>query len=147
MSLVDWAKAKWLKAHAPTKAQIAAIFSVVDRDLEDSAGGISADGRFNIACHAALQLCAILLLAEGWRPEKANAHCRTIAALPVILGPKWRDGADYLETCRVKRNVLEYDAAGRVSPGEAAEVRKFAAELRDVVVRWLEKQHPELSPW
>ena len=87
MSLTVWAKAGWLKPHPPTRQQVAAIFSVVDRDLEDSKQALSADGRFNIAYNAALQLCAILLLAEGWRPDKLNAHHRTIAALPEILGP------------------------------------------------------------
>lgn len=90
MSLTDWAKAGWLKPHQPTRAQVAALFGVVDRDLDDSKQSLSPDGRFNIAYNAALQLCAILLLAEGWRPDKLNAHHRTIAALPTILGPNWR---------------------------------------------------------
>ena len=147
MSLNDWAKAGWLKAHQPTRAQVAAILGVVERDWEDSGRNLSPDGQFNIAYNAALQLCAIVLLAEGWRPDKLNAHHRTIAALPEILGPQWRDGADYLDACRSKCNGLEYDAAGRVSAAEAKELRKFAAELRDAVVAWLGRTHPELSPW
>lgn len=125
---------------------MAAVFGVVDRDLEDSKRNLSPDGQFNIAYNAALQLCTIVLLAEGWRPEKLNAHRRTIAALPVILGKEWQDGADYLDACRSKRNGLEYDAAGRVSAAEASELRGFAVELREAVVAWLGKQHPKLSP-
>lgn len=147
MSLTDWAKAGWLKPHQPTRAQVAALFGVVDRDLDDSKQSLSPDGRFNIAYNAALQLCAILLLAEGWRPDKLNAHHRTIAALPTILGPNWQDGADFLDACRAKRNVLEYDAAGRVSGTEAAELRRFASDLREAVIEWLGRAHPELSPW
>ena len=147
MSLSDWAKAGWLKPHPPTKAQVAAVFGVIDRDMEDSMRNLSPDGQFNIACNAAPQLCAIVLLAEGWRPDKLNAHHRTIAALPEILGRRWQDGADYLDACRSRRNGLEYDAAGRVNPGEAKELRKFAGELREAVVQRLETQHPELSPW
>lgn len=147
MSLNDWFKAGWLKAHTPTKPQIAAIFSVVDRDLEDSKQSLSPDGRFNIAYNAALQLCAIVLLAEGWKPDKLNAHHRTIAALPHILGKVWQDDADYLDACRSKRNGLEYDAAGRVSATEAKELREFALKLRKAVVEWLEKKHTKLSPW
>ena len=147
MSLNDWAKAGWLKPHKATRPQVVAIFGVVDRDFEDSKQSLSADGQFNIAYNSALQLCAIALLAEGWRPEKLNAHHRTISALPVILGAEWQDGADYLDACRKKRNGLEYDAAGRVSSAEAKELRNFAAELRESVVVWLGEQHPELSPW
>lgn len=111
MSLTDWAKNAWLKPQQPSRDQIAKIFSVMDRDLEDSKRNLSPDGQFNIACNAALQLCAIALLAEGWRPDKLDAHYRTIAALPLILGKTSQDGADYLDACRSKRNGLEYDAA------------------------------------
>jgi hypothetical protein len=147
MSLSDWARNGWLKAQPATREQVAKIFSVVDRDLEDSKRNLSPDGQFNIAYNAALQLCAIALLAEGWRPEKSNAHYRTIAALPVILGAQWQDGADYLDACRSKRNGLEYDAAGRVSAAEAKELREFAVELRAAIVTWLADRHPRLSPW
>ncbi|MBM3853801.1 MAG: hypothetical protein FJ399_11700 [Verrucomicrobia bacterium] len=147
MSLSVWAKSGWLKAHTPTQPQVAAIFGVVDRDLEDSQRNLSPDGQFNIAYNAALQLCAIVLLAEGWKAEKIKAHYLTIAALPVILGQERQDDADYLDTCRAKRNGLEYDAAGKVSTTEAKELREFAAELREIVVGWLAEKHPELSPW
>lgn len=147
MSLSDFVKAGLLKPHRPTREQIARIFSVVDRDLEDATRNLSADGRFNLAYNAALQLCAIALLAEGWKAEKVKAHYLTIATLPKILGPAWQDGADYLDACRAKRNGLEYDAAGKVSVSEAQELRGFAVELREAVVAWLGEQHPKLSPW
>jgi hypothetical protein len=147
MSLSDWAKSGWLKPQQPTRDQIAKIFGVVDRDLEDSKRSLSPDGKFNIAYNAALQLCAIALLAEGWRPDKLNAHYRTIAALPLILGKTWQDGADYLDACRSKRNGLESAAGGRGSAGEATERRECAGELRTAVVEWLGQKHPKLSPW
>ena len=147
MSLSDWAKNGWLKPQAPSRNQIAKIFTVVDRDLEDSQQPLSPDGQFNIAYNSALQLCAIALMAEGWRPDKLNAHYRTIAALPIILGSHRQDGADYLDACRAKRNGLEYDKAGRVSASEAKELRDFAVELRAEVVEWLGTAHPGLSPW
>lgn len=147
MSLSDWANAGWLKPQAPTREQVAKIFGVVERDLEDSKAALSPDGRFNIAYNAALQLCAIVLLAEGWKPDKLNAHHRTISALPKILGASRQADADYLDACRAKRNGLEYDAAGKVSLKEAKELREFAAELREIVIAWIEERHPELSPW
>jgi hypothetical protein len=49
MSLSDWAKSGWLKAQQPTRDQIAKIFGVVDRDIEDSKRNLSPDGQFNIA--------------------------------------------------------------------------------------------------
>jgi hypothetical protein len=147
MTLDDWANNGWLKPQKPARDQIAKIFSVVDRDLEDSGHQISRDGRFNLAYNAALQLCAIVLLAEGWRPDKLNAHYRTITSLPAVMGSDWQERADYLNACRGKRNGLEYDAAGRVSESEAKELREFASELRTTVIDWLGRRHPDLSPW
>jgi hypothetical protein len=119
----------------------------VDRDLEDSRRNLSPDGQFNIAYNAALQLCAIALLAEGWKPDKLNAHHPTISALPLILGRERQDDADYLDACRAKRNGLEYDSAGKVGPRDARELRAFALQLREIVVAWLDEKHPNLSPW
>ncbi|MSU53722.1 MAG: hypothetical protein EXS41_10095 [Opitutaceae bacterium] len=119
----------------------------MDRDLEDAARGLSADWQFGIAYNAALKLCTILVYAEGWRPEKNLAHYRTLQALPIILGAERQADADYLDTCRAKRNTAEYDAPGQVSAKEAKELAAFARELREVVVAWLETKHPTLSPW
>jgi hypothetical protein len=147
MSLDAWAKAGWLKAHKPSKAQIADLFGIVDRDLEDAGRGVSPDWQFGIAYNAVLKLCMILLSAEGWRAERNLAHYRTLQALPLILGKEHQSDADYLETCRTKRNLVEYDAAGRVSAKEAKELAAFARGLRETVVGWLGENHPELSPW
>jgi hypothetical protein len=147
MSLSDWAKAGWLQPHKTSRQQITGLFGIVDRDLEDVACGLSADWQFGIAYNAVLKLCTILLYARGWRPEKNLAHYRTLQALPLILGKDWQDDADYLDACRNKRNIAEYDTAGQVSAKEAKELATFARELREAVITWLGQQHPELSPW
>ena len=147
MSLLDWSKAGWLRPHQTSRQQITDLFAIVDRDLDDATRGLSPDWQFGIAYNAALKLCTILVYAEGWRPEKNLAHYRTLQALPLILGASRRDDADYLDTCRAKRNTAEYDAPGQVSAQEAKELAAFARELREDVIAWLEKKHPELSPW
>jgi uncharacterized protein (UPF0332 family) len=107
---------------------------------------VAADWKFNIAYNAALHLCTILLHASGWRPEKALAHYRTLQSLPLILGPDRQGDADYLDTCRSKRNRSEYDTAGRVTREEAKELVNFARELRTTVMTWLRSERPELLP-
>lgn len=42
-----------------------------------------------------------------------------IQTLPIILGQKFTDDADYLEICRKKRNETEYDFAGNISDDES----------------------------
>jgi hypothetical protein len=147
MSLHDWHKAVWLQPHQTSRQQVADLFAIVDRDLEDASRDLSPDWKFGIAYNAVLKLCTILVYAEGWRPEKNLAHYRTLQALPLILGEERQSDADYLDTCRAKRNTAEYDAPGKVSPKEAAELAAFARELREDVITWLEKNHLNVSPW
>jgi hypothetical protein len=146
MRLQQWAANGWLRPHQTTPSQIADLLAIVDRDIEDSMGELSPDWQFGIAYNAALKLCTILLYASGYRPEKNLAHYRTLAALPIILGDSRKDDADYLDTCRAKRNTAEYDAAGTVSRSEAAELRAFTRELRADVIAWLKSHHPKLAP-
>ena len=145
MSLQRWVDNGWLRAHRTSRQEIKDLLQIVERDLHDArSGGLSEDWRFGIAYNAALKLCTILLYSEGFRAEKALQHYRTIQALPLILGPQRRGDADYLDACRSKRNVVEYDRTGVVSAGEAQELLAFVAELRDDVWRWLEERHAEL---
>jgi hypothetical protein len=120
--------------------------AIVERDLVDAEGAISADWRFGIAYNAALKLCTILLHSSGYRPERALQHYRTIAALPLILGDERKDDADYLETCRTKRNTAEYEMAGVATEKDASGLVDFVKELRADVLDWLVKHHPALTP-
>ena len=146
MSLELWFKNGWLRPHRTTPTQVAELFAIVDRDLDDArTERLSTDWQFGIAYNAALKLCTILLYAQGYRPEKSLAHYRTLQALPLILGPERQGDADYLDTCRSKRNTAEYDSAGHISPEEARELVAFATELRETVIDWLNLKHPSLG--
>lgn len=144
MSLHDWAESKWLRQHTTSREEIAGLLGIVERDLADAGQGISADWKFGIAYNAALRLCTILLHAEGYRPERTLQHYRTIQALGLILGPDKRADVEYLEVCRKKRNIIEYDAAGTVTDRDATELAAFVVELRDRVLAWLREHHAEL---
>lgn len=144
MSLQKWVEYGWLRFHKSSKKEIADLLRIVDRDLQDASGDISADWRFGIAYNAALKLCAILLYAEGYRPEKNMQHYRTIQALPLILGKKHEQDAKYLDVCRNKRNIAEYDYIGGVTEEDVSELVGYAKELHDEVLRWLNKHHAEL---
>ncbi len=146
MSLRQWLDNGWLRRHATTRDEIANLFAIVDRDLADAQGGISPDWRFGIAYNAALRLCTVLLYAEGYRPERTLQHYRTIQCLPMILGQNRRRDAEYLETCRSKRNRVEYDYVGGASEHDADELIAFTQTLRSDVLSWLRANHPEYVP-
>lgn len=146
MSLENWHKNGWLRPYQTSPSQITELFAIADRDLADArTERLSTDWQFGIAYNAALKLCTILVYAEGYRPEKNLAHYRTLQALPLILGTEKQADADYLDTCRSKRNTAEYDSVGCVSPEEAEELIEFAEQLREDVRAWLRRKHPELN--
>lgn len=145
MSLRSWAANGWLKKYETNREEIANLLAIVERDLKDAGGaGLSPDWRFGIAYNAVLKLCNILLFTEGFRPSHGTHHFRPIAALPLILGKQKEKDSKYLETCRVKRNIIEYDCVGSVSEEEALELRGFAEEFKKEVQAWLAEHHPEL---
>lgn len=143
MSLENWAKNGWLRPHKTSNQEIQNLLAIVERDLEDaSQSNLSPDWRFGIAYNAALKLCTILLYSSGYRPEKSLAHYRTLQALPLILGEKWQDDASYLDTCRIKRNIVEYDYVGGATDKDADELINFVIELKIEVEKWLVKRTP-----
>ncbi len=145
MSLKQWADNGWLKPHRTSRKEISSLLSIVERDLNDAQRDISADWRFGIAYNPALKLCRILLSAEGYRPSHELQHYRTLAALPEILGEAKKPDAEYLDDCRKKRNIVEYDYAGGASESDADELIEFVKQFRDEVITWLTKKHPEFA--
>jgi hypothetical protein len=144
MTLKQWEEIGWLKPEPTSPKEIANLQAIVGRDLSDAGATISPDWRFGIAYNAALKLCTILLRAEGYRPAHGLQHYRTIQAMPLVLGVGKRTEAVYLDSCRIKRNTVEYDYVGGASDSDANELIAFVEELRLEVLEWLVREHPEL---
>lgn len=144
MSLKDWVNNGWIRPHQTSREEIQNLLGIVNRDLKDAQQSVlTSDWSFGIAYNASLKLCTILLYCAGYKPARDLAHYRTLLALPLILGAERTDDADYLNACRNKRNVVEYDYVGGVTQSDAEELIDFSKELRDDVMIWLNKTHPE----
>jgi hypothetical protein len=144
MSLKQWADNGWLKPHRTSRGEISNLLNIVERDLNDAGKDISADWRFGIAYNAALKLCTVLLSSEGYRPVRELQHYRTLAALTEILGKARQADFEYLNDCRKKRNIVEYDFAGGATSEDVEELIEFVQSLRRSVLEWMEKNHPDL---
>jgi uncharacterized protein (UPF0332 family) len=144
MSLELWEKNGWLREHKTSPQEINGILSLVERDIEDaSREAISIDWQFNIAYNAGLQLATISLLAAGYRAGRGESkHYRVIQALPLVMGEQYSTLRNYLDNCRRKRNVSEYDAAGTISEKEAEDLLQTVKEFKITVESWLKKNHP-----
>ena len=141
MSLNDWEKNNWLKTHPTSREEIQNLLLIVKRDLKDSQiGEVTADWRFAIAYNAALSICTIALYANGYKPVRGqNEHYRVIQSLIYTLGARYEETRDYLNNCRAKRNISDYDTAGTISTNEVKELIETAEELFNDLLRWLEE--------
>jgi hypothetical protein len=146
MSLEQWLRNGWIQPLEPTVAQIRQLLEVVERELSDAeAVGISADGRFEHAYHAALQLCMIALNASGYRVAKGEGHHkRGIDSLGLTLGRTAAETATYLEICSRKRGQAMYERTGVVNQNDADDLLRTAKQLRTEVLAWLKADHPAL---
>ena len=146
MSLHDWAKFGWLKPHETDVRELSNLLAIADRDIADAAASeLSNDWRFGIAYNAALKLCTMMLYDAGYMPEKNLAHYRTLLSIEFTLGESRKEDAAYLDSCRAKRNHVEYDYVDGASKSEAEELLDFAKEMREDVVSRLRKKYPTLG--
>ncbi|MBW1637468.1 MAG: hypothetical protein JRJ68_14495 [Deltaproteobacteria bacterium] len=146
MSLKNFKKNGWIRPHTTSRQEIQDLLSIVTRDLQDAeVNEISADWRFGIAYNGALKLCTILLYTQGYRSGSGSHHMRTIATLPCIGDLRTQADADYLNTCRRKRNIIEYDYTGGVTDRDADELIAFTKALLEDLIHWLRSTYPGLA--
>ena len=146
MTLNSWLENGWLRPHKTSEQEVRGILELVERDLTDaSMVEISKDWRFNIAYNAGLQLATLVLYAAGYRTGRGESkHYRIIQALPLVLGQGFSATRDYLDNCRRKRNISEYDAAGTISQKEAEDLLQMVLGFKVEVEDWLRQKHPNL---
>ncbi|NVM04472.1 MAG: hypothetical protein HWN67_19265 [Candidatus Helarchaeota archaeon] len=144
MSLTDWEKNGWLKSHKTSQQEIQNLLRIIERDLDDCQKmNVSADWRFAIAYNAALQCCTIPLFCSGYMPTRGQSiHYRVIQSLVFTLGSNFDEIVAYLNSCRVKRNISDYEAIGSISESEVKELTDVVEELHKKVKNWLKRNFP-----
>jgi hypothetical protein len=144
VSLQSWLSEGKLKAHKTSKSEVTQLLSVFDRDLADAqVKTLSADRRFAIAYNAALMVSIAALAAGGYRASGEGHHYWTIQSLAFTIQADART-LNKFNKFRQKRNISDYERTDVVSEQEVAEIIALAQELRQFVVQWLRKNHPEL---
>jgi len=132
-----------VKRHKTSFQEISDLRDVVARDLRDAqVDTISADRRFATAYNAVLQLTKMDLACSGYRVIGLGHHQTTFEALELALGRHAGNLAAYFDTCRRKRNQVDYDFAMVASDTEVEELLSSAEEFRTTVEVWICAQHP-----
>jgi len=136
--------ARSVQAHKTGVKEISALRNLVARDMADAGlAGLSADRRFATAYNAVLQLSKMTIACSGYRVTIGMGHHqKTFEAAKAALGRPGERYADYFETCRRKRNLIDYDAAEVATETEADELLEKAREFQALVEKWIEKNHP-----
>ncbi|MBS0615295.1 MAG: hypothetical protein JSR58_01930 [Verrucomicrobia bacterium] len=147
-NLKKWLEEGTLKEYKSTKEEIAQLFRIVHRDLADAEiDGLSEDRRFATAYNAGLQLATILLRIIGLRTNshRAGHHRISIDALPEILGENFQEISDYLNSCRIKRNICDYTNSGETTKAEADELIEEIKKLKREIHNWIRREHAHFS--
>jgi uncharacterized protein (UPF0332 family) len=121
--------------------------ALVARDLADAGiAGLSADRRFATAYNAALQAVNMAIACAGYRvTAKTGHHKISFDSMKLALGAGADKYADYFETCRRKRNVIDYTRSHVATETEANEILEKASEFHEVVEKWIGSKFPNLK--
>lgn len=64
--------------------------------------------------------------------------------MKIALGEEFAELADYFDRCRRKRNITDYDRAGRITEKEANDLLREAIGFLKYVKKWIKTNHPNL---
>ena len=144
MSLTALLASKRIERHLTSSNELAGLRKLIVRDMGDATvPGLSTDRTFATAYNAVLQLSKMVLACAGYRVSATlpGHHQTTFEAAGLVLGAAARQLTDYFETCRRKRNVIDYDSAEVTTESQAAELLEKASQYRKLVESWIGKRH------
>ena len=121
--------------------------ALVARDLADATvAGLSADRRFATAYNAALLAANMAIACAGYRvTAKTGHHKITFNSIKLALGSGADKYADYFETCRRKRNVIDYTRSHVATETEANEILQKATDFYAFTEAWIESKFRSLK--
>jgi hypothetical protein len=147
MSWKRWLAAGDIRAHKTSRQELENLRALITRDLADaSVPGLSADRRFATAYSAALQAATIAVACSSYRvTARAGHHAITFQAAQLAIGKAATALVDYFETCRRKRNIIDYLHSSVATDTEADELQQKAIEFHQLVEKWVATHHPQLA--
>jgi uncharacterized protein (UPF0332 family) len=146
MSWQQLLTAHQVQRHTPSRHELDGLRAIVDRDLSDAqVPGLSTDRKFATAYNAVLQLAKMAIACAGYRVVGHGHHLTTFEAVELAMGRSVVRLATYFETCRRKRNMLDYDMANVATDTEVDELLEKAEEFRQLVEQWIVQQYPQFA--
>lgn len=135
-----------IERHVTSRAELDELRAVVARDLADAdVDRLSADRRFATAYNAALQSAKMVIACCGYRVKGLGAHQITFECLKLAMGKPVHKISKFLDQARRKRNIADYDAAGRIADIEAEDMIRTAKLFAKQSEEWIQKHYPRLA--
>ena len=130
-----------MKRHETTPRELEDLRAVVARDLEDaSIEELSDDRRFATAYNAALQSAKMVIACAGYRVAGQGHHETTFNVLALAMGDSASKYATFFDTCRRKRNRVEYDMSGLATRTEVEQLIQQTRDFVGLVEKWIAAQ-------
>jgi uncharacterized protein (UPF0332 family) len=86
------------------------------------------------------------IACAGYRiMSKVGHHRVSLESTKLVLGKPTHKYADYFETCRRKRNTIDYTFSNVATETEAKEILVQAQQFYREVEDWITKNHPSLK--
>lgn len=136
-----------VQSHRTSKREVDDIRALIARDLADAkVAGLSVDRRFATAYNAALLAAHMAIACAGYRvTAKAGHHRISFDSSKLALGAGAAKYADYFDTCRRKRNLIDYTRSSVATETEALEIVEKATEFHEFVEAWIGRKLPALK--
>lgn len=146
MSLAGLLASKRLERHQTSSNELTGLRKLIARDLADATvPGLSPDRAFATAYNAVLQLSKLALACAGYRVSATlpGHHQTTFEGAGLVLGVAAQQFTDYFETCRRKRNVIDYDSAEVTTEAQSTELLQKATKYQELVESRITKKNPK----
>jgi hypothetical protein len=86
------------------------------------------------------------IACAGYRVSaKQGHHENTFVGLELAMGPAAAKFARYFNTCRKKRNTVDYNLANVVTETELDELLEKAGAFKKLVEEWILKNYPQFA--
>ena len=147
MSWKNLLSKRLVQAHKSSREEIQNLRALIKRDIEDAKiSEVSIDRRFATAYGAAVNLARMAVFCAGYRVLAVAGHHRTSFEAAVgALGPKSEEVCTYFDTCRRKRNKIDYDFAEVASESEVEDLLDQVLSFQTMIEQWVAENYPDLK--
>lgn len=87
----------------------------------------------------------MVIACSGYRTSGQGHHQTTFEAIELAIGKPAAPYAAFFETCRRKRNKVDYDMSGIATRTEVEQLIKEANSFLALVESWISKHHSALA--